>query len=280
MNFNQIKNRHFLRNSYSNSTVSEANFLRFLDELKIYLKALKNIQLEENGKTILRNLLNSTGYQNSKIEVVGNIDLAISKDSQIEVIFETKKPDSLEMVTDDNFLKKSFAQICYYYSEHKSSSIKHLIITDYKTLYIFKAGEIEKITKQNSFPKWRKTANTETIYKDIIKGKIDLIDLKYTKIDFTKFQISQIEKVENNLYSKDEKIFKIKRKLTAIYKLLSPKNLLEIDAEKDMNSLDEKFYQELLHIFGVEEKTIDGIQKIVRKEEDKRDFGSFLELTF
>jgi hypothetical protein len=31
-----IKNRYFLRNSYSNSTISEANFLRFLDELKIF----------------------------------------------------------------------------------------------------------------------------------------------------------------------------------------------------------------------------------------------------
>ncbi len=285
MNFNQITNRHFLRNSYSNSTIAEANFLRFLDELKIYLKALKNIQLEENGKSYLRNLLFSTGYENSKIEAVGNIDLAIFKDleqgnSQIEVIFETKKPNSPEMITDDNFFKKSFAQICYYFVEFGSSSLKHLIITDYKTLYLFKAGEIEKITKQNSFPKWRKTANTETIYKDILKANLDLSNLKFTKIDFTQFSISQIDEVALHLYSKNHNIFNIKRNLTAIYKLLSPKNLLEIDAEKDMNSLDEKFYQELLHIFGVEEKTIDGVQKIVRKEKNERDFGSFLELTF
>ena len=136
MNFNQIKNRYFLRNSYSNSTIAEANFLRFLDELKIYLKALKNIQLEENGKSYLRNLLFSTGYENSKIEAVGNIDLAIFKDleqgnSQIEVIIETKKPDSPEMITDDNFLKKSFAQICYYFVEFGSSNLKHLILIKY-----------------------------------------------------------------------------------------------------------------------------------------------------
>jgi hypothetical protein len=120
----------------------------------------------------------------------------------IEVIIETKKPDSPEMITDDNFLKKSFAQICYYFVEFGSSSLKHLIITDYKTLYLFKAGEIEKITKQNSFPKWRKTANTETIYKDILKANLDLIDLKYTKIDFTQFSISQIDEVALHLYSK------------------------------------------------------------------------------
>ena len=206
MNFNQITNRHFLRNSYSNSTIAEANFLRFLDELKIYLKALKNIQLEENGKSYLRNLLFSTGYENSKIEAVENIDLAIFKDleqgnSQIEVIFETKKPNSPEMITDDNFFKKSFAQICYYFVEFGSSSLKHLIITDYKTLYLFKAGEIEKITKQNSFPKWRKTANTEIIYKDILKANLELSNLKYTKIDFTQFSISQIDEVALHLYS-------------------------------------------------------------------------------
>ena len=117
MNFNQIKNRYFLRNSYSNSTIAEANFLRFLDELKIYLKALKNIQFEENGKVILRNLLNSTGFQNYKIETYKNIDLVIYQVSEnseqqnitIETIIETKKPNNSEMITDDNFLKKSFA---------------------------------------------------------------------------------------------------------------------------------------------------------------------------
>ena len=140
MNFNQITNRHFLRNSYSNSTIAEANFLRFLDELKIYLKALKNIQLEENGKVILRNLLNSTGFQNYKIETYKNIDLVIYQVSEnseqqnitIETIIETKKPNNSEMITDDNFLKKSFAQIYYYFFvEFGSSSLKHLILIKY-----------------------------------------------------------------------------------------------------------------------------------------------------
>ena len=274
----QIKNRNFLKNSYSNSTISETNFLGFLENLKIYLKNISDMKLEENGKIYLQNLLFSIGYENHKIEAVGNIDLAIHQDSQIEVIIETKKPNSSEMITDDNFIKKSFAQICYYYSEYRSSTIKHLIVTDYKTQYLFKTAEITNIVNSSDFPRYGKNAKTSDIYLDILKN-IE-ISPKYTKIDFEKFEISKLEELEKDIYSKDEKIFKLKRELTAIYKLLSPKNLLEIDAEKDMNSLDESFYQELLHIFGVEEKKIDGVQKIVRKKEGNRDFGSILELTF
>ncbi|EJF07567.1 Eco57I restriction endonuclease [Thiovulum sp. ES] len=249
--------------------------MRFLKELKIYLGKIQDISRERKGETYLQNILNSFDFGNSEINNFENIDLAIFQDKQIEVIIETKKPDSSEMISDENFAKKSFAQICYYYSEYRSSSIKHLIITDYKTLYIFKASEIEKIVSSKEFPRYRKSAKTGDIYLDILRN-FDFSDVKYTKIDFEKFEISKIEELEKDL--ENLKIFELKRELTAIYKLLSPKNLLEIDAEKDMNSLDESFYQELLHIFGVEERKIDGIQKIVRKKE--RDSGSFLELTF
>ena len=279
----KIENRQFLKNSYSSSTISEAKFFRFLKELKIYLKKYQNFGIEESGKTDFQNLIESTGYENYEVRPEGNIDIAIWKSvekneqKQLEVFIETKKGNSFEMISDENFAKKSFAQICYYYSEFGKSALKHLIITDYKTLYLFKASEIEKIVSSNQFPNYRKKAKTPEIYSEILES-FDFSEIEYTKIDFSKMKISEIENLEKDIQTKDEKLFKFKRELTAIYKLFSPKNLLEIDADKDMNSLDESFYQELLHIFGVEEKKIDGIQKIVRKNE--RDFGSILELTF
>jgi len=279
----KIENRQFLKNSYSSSTISEAKFFRFLKELKIYLKKYQNFGIEESGKTDFQNLIESTDYENYEVRPEGNIDIAIWKSvekneqKQLEVFIETKKGNSFEMISDENFAKKSFAQICYYYSEFGKSALKHLIITDYKTLYLFKASEIEKIVSSNQFPNYRKKAKTPEIYSEILES-FDFSEIEYTKIDFSKMKISEIENLEKDIQTKDEKLFKFKRELTAIYKLFSPKNLLEIDADKDMNSLDESFYQELLHIFGVEEKKIDGIQKIVRKNE--RDFGSILELTF
>jgi adenine-specific DNA-methyltransferase len=273
----KISNRKFLSFSHSASTLSEEKFLRFTKELKSYIKNISEMKsLEENGKDYLKALFRSTGYENYKIEADQKVDLAIFEhEKNSEVFFETKLPNSSEMISDSNFQKKSFAQICYYADKYGTSSLKHLIITDYKNLYLFKTSEIEKI----DFPKYRKSAKTSKVYEDFIQNT-EIPDLKFTKVDFSELEISKIEEVEKNLYSKEEKIFEFKRKLTAIYKLFSPENLLELNFGKDMNSLDKGFYHELLHIFGVEERIDDGIQKILRKKSDNREVGSILELTF
>jgi adenine-specific DNA-methyltransferase len=273
----KISNRKFLSFSHSASTLSEEKFLRFTKELKSYIKNISEMKsLEENGKDYLKALFRSTGYENYKIEADQKVDLAIFEhEKNSEVFFETKLPNSSEMISDSNFQKKSFAQICYYADKYGTSSLKHLIITDYKNLYLLKTSEIEKI----DFPKYRKSAKTSKVYEDFIQNT-EIPDLKFTKVDFSELEISKIEEVEKNLYSKEEKVFEFKRKLTAIYKLFSPENLLELNFGKDMNSLDTGFYHELLHIFGVEERMDDGIQKILRKKSDNREVGSILELTF
>jgi hypothetical protein len=278
----KIRNRDFLSPSHSASNLGEKRFLEFTKELKNYIQDISEMKrLEENGKTHLKNLLFSIGFQNYKIEASEYIDLAIFEhQKQHEVFIETKLPKSSEMISEENFKKKAFAQILYYTDRFGSSSLKHLIITDYETLFLFKAEDIRKITSSPIFPKYSKKAKTEQIYEDILR-EIDLSNLKYTSFNFTKFSIEDIELVEENLYSKEDEIFQIKRELTAIYKLLSPENLLQLNFGKDMNSLDEHFYHELLHIFGVEERNdSDGIQKILRKETKDRDLGSILELTF
>jgi adenine-specific DNA-methyltransferase len=66
-------------------------------------------------------------------------------------------------------------------------------------------------------------------------------------------------------------------KLIDLYKLLSPVHLLKQPFANDSNSLDTKFYNELLHIIGLEEKK-DGGKKIIQRKE-KSDEGSLLENT-
>ena len=278
------KNREFLTHSQNRSTLSEEKFLRFTKELKIYLTKIPQIENEESGKSPLKSLIFSTGFDNHNIEPDRDIDLAIwedvekSSEKQIEVFIETKIPNSKEMVTDTDFRKKAFSQILYYFSQFGTSVLKHLIITDYRTLYLFKAKDIETVVKSKAFPKFRKGKSTKDIYSDI--EKVDLPPIDYTKFDFSALTVEKVEEVEQNLYSKEDTVFNLKRELTALYKLLSPENLLELNFGKDMNRLDDGFYNELLHIFGVEErKDSDGIVKILRKKEGERDSGSILELT-
>ena len=68
---------------------------------------------------------------------------------------------------------------------------------------------------------------------------------------------------------KDDKVLK------PLYQLLSPAHLLKQPFANDSNSLDTKFYSELLHIIGLEEKK-DGGKKLIQRKE-KPDAGSLLE---
>ena len=64
---NQIKNRHFLTNSYSNSTISKDRFLGFLEELKTYVNNFKKINDERQGETYFQYFLNSFDFGDFEI---------------------------------------------------------------------------------------------------------------------------------------------------------------------------------------------------------------------
>lgn len=81
---------------------------------------------------------------------------------------------------------------------------------------------------------------------------------------------------EKVVYNQDEKDDK---KLIPIYKLLSPVHLLKIPFANDSNSLQPKFYEELLHIIGLKEEKEGNKKLIKRKKDGERDAGSLLENT-
>ena len=68
------------------------------------------------------------------------------------------------------------------------------------------------------------------------------------------------------------------RELSALLKILSPQHLLKIVTPNDSNSLNEKFYKELLHIIGLEEAK-EGGKNIIRRKIEKRDAASLVEAT-
>lgn len=64
-----------------------------------------------------------------------------------------------------------------------------------------------------------------------------------------------------------------------MYKVFSDVHLLKLPFQNDSNSLNKKFYAELLHILGIEEKKENNKIVIVRKAVGQRNEASLLENT-
>jgi adenine-specific DNA-methyltransferase len=154
---------------------------------------------------------------------------------------------------------------------------KHLIITNINEWFIFDAttfdrlfAQNKKLVKQfNDFEDGR-LADTKTdfFYKQVAEPFI--ADIK-TEIEFTHFNLQDYQKPLRNDDKKDD------NKLIALFKLLSPEHLLKLPFTNDSNSLDKRFYSELLHIIGLTE-TKEGTKKLIqRNETGKRNTGTILE---
>ena len=63
-----------------------------------------------------------------------------------------------------------------------------------------------------------------------------------------------------------------------MFKILSPTHLLKLATPNDSNSLNEKFYRELLHIIGLEEVK-EGGRNIIRRKKENRNTASLFEST-
>ncbi|RKE95419.1 DUF7149 domain-containing protein [Ichthyenterobacterium magnum] len=242
---------------------------------------------EEFHKNLVSDFLKKTYYEpNHFINTKGRNDLVIHNGnkakSTVGVIIEAKKPtNKAEMLTKEKINVKAFQELVLYYLReritHKNLEIKYLVATNINEWFIFDSNVFEKqfaqnkiLVKQfNDFENGRLAGKTtDFFYKEIAEPFIN--DLKQD-IEFTFFDIREYEKPLRNNNPKDD------NKLISLFKLLSPEHLLKLPFANDSNSLDKKFYGELLHIIGLVE-TKDGSKKLIeRHKKGERNTGSFLE---
>jgi type II restriction/modification system DNA methylase subunit YeeA len=251
------------------------------------LGKIDEIEREENQKNHILNFLRDTYYKDTnEINTKESIDLVIhnGKDakSTVGVIIEAKRPgNKSEMISKECINAKAFQELVLYYLRERITKnnleIKHLIATNIYEWFIFDAQIFEKHFAQNKslvkqfidFEEGRLSGiKTDFFYKEIAKPAIDAIT---TEIPFAYFDIREYEKPLRNTNKSDDNV------LIALYKLLSPENLLKLPFANDSNSLDKAFYSELLHIIGLTE-TKDGSKKLIeRKKEGERNRNSLLE---
>ena len=168
----------------------------------------------------------------------------------------------------------------YYLREritHNNLEVKHLVITNINEWFIFDAVLFDRLFAQNKqlvhqfndFESGR-LADTKTdfFYKQIAEPFIESIQ---QEIEFAYFDIRNYQKQLRNNNKEDDK------KLIALFKLLSPEHLLKLPFVNDSNSLDKRFYTELLHIIGLSESK-EGSKKLIgRNKEGERNSGAILE---
>ena len=200
------------------------------------------------------------------------------------VIIETKKASNkAEMLSTKKLNTKALQELLLYYLRERvhqnNKELKHLIATNINEWFIFDAQLFEKLFYNNKplvnqfkeFEAGRLSGNTtDFFYKEIANPFIEKV---LGQLNYTHFDLNEYKKPLLNNDEKDD------NKLIVLFKLLSPEHLLKLRFKNDSNSLDSKFYKELLHIIGLIDEKQGGKRVIGRKKESERNAGTLLENT-
>lgn len=288
MEIKELKPRKSLNKSFLKIKPSRSVIELFKSNLIQLLDRINDTESEEFHKNLVSDFLKKTYYDpNHFINTKGRNDLVIhngnNSSSTVGVIIEAKKPtNKSEMISRDKINVKSFQELILYYlrerNTHKNLEIKHLVITNINEWYIFDSNLFEKlfqnktlINKFNDFQSGRLSGKTtDFFYKEVAEPFISELtqDIEYTYFDLRDYQ--------NPLRNGDKKDDGV---LISLFKLLSPEHLLKLPFENDSNSLDKRFYSELLHIMGLTEIKSSGKKLIERVKSGERNQGSLIENT-
>jgi adenine-specific DNA-methyltransferase len=282
MNLEIISPKKALNKAYLKEKVSRNEIQNFKRNLKILLDKINEKESEEHLKNVVADFLKNTWYKDSnEINTKGKSDLVIhngkTAKNSVGVLLEVKRPvNRSEMMNNSRFNVKAFHELILYYLRERfedgNSQLKHLIVTNIYEWYVIDENWFEKNIYRNSklksdFDSWKVSGkDTRAFYEDIAKTHLDEIanHIQCVYFDLRDFR----DVVESDNTQEDVK-------LIALYKLLSPTNLLKLPFANDSNTLDRKFYTELLHIIGLEEKR-DGGRKLIKRKE-KPSHASILE---
>ena len=249
-----------IQKSYLRQPVEPEELEKFRSQLSILLKELNPTDIEETNKGRVKTFLEHTLWPSASYEInaVGRTDLTI-KDKSLErnvVLFEFKKVNSPEMVTKDDLVRKGMFELILYYileeQENKNNNIKHLILSDGYKYFVFEKGlfwdlfgKDKKLVHDIISSEHTSGEKREYIYTQIIKPKVEAVKdkLGYTFVD--------LESFAKDIESED---IVSKSKFKALYKLFSPTHLQKLPFSEDHNTLNKRFYTELLYIMGLEER--------------------------
>ncbi|RXJ49571.1 type IIG restriction enzyme/methyltransferase [Gelidibacter gilvus] len=284
---NKTNTRKALNPAYRKHKPLRKDVTNFISQLQNCIHAVKlsddNNESEEHIKSHFKDFFTSTFYQNNYINTKGRIDLAIYLDntasSDVGVIIEAKKPSNkAEFLTEQNLNRKALQELLLYYLreriDNNNNNIKHLIATNGYEWFLFKGDDFYSyfyknkalVKEYNAFNDGLKdSSKNELFYNEIAKKYIAEVeqDLPFVHLDFSKTNFEALSDMN----------------LNTLFKLFSNVHLLGHSFGNDSNQLNKAFYNELLHIIGLEEVSDKGKKIISRKGVKERDYASILENT-
>jgi hypothetical protein len=287
MEYKPLRPRDALNKAFLKVKPVRSEVERFKAGLKTLLEHVNPAESEEFHKNLLTDFLRKTGYDPQHfINTKGRNDLVIhngdSAKSPVGVIIEAKNPSNQnEMLRLDRINVKAMQELLLYYLRERITNnnleLRYLVATNVYEWFIFDAQVFEQCFAKNKelvrvfrgFDDGRLAGTkTDYFYKEVAPHYINaaLSELSFTHID--------LRTVEKELHDGDKAN---DAKLIPLFKVLSPEHLLKLPFTNDSNTLDKRFYTELLHIIGLTERKEGGKKLIERKPEGARDAGSLLE---
>ncbi len=205
-----------------------------------------------------------------------NTDLCIfaenSEDSPAQVLIECKNPksDNQEMINDEHLNRRGFHEVITYYLDELSKEnyeVKYLIVTNGYDWYVFEALMIRELIATNKLLEKYKAIKapglTQTKMKTFYEQEVKpAVERALDKLVYTGFSLAKADHSQG---------------IKSICKMLSPYFLLK-QSYNDKYALNERFYNELLYIIGLEEKKKKG-RPVITRREDNRETASLLENT-
>ena len=278
--------RKTLSKAYLKSKVLRNEMERFKESYNVLSDKIEHDMLEEQLKIVMRDFLLDAYYKGKYvINVKDRKDLVIydgpKSTDNVAVIIEAKSiKNKSEMISRDNLNAKAMQEILLYYLRERvdknNNHIKRLIITNVHEWFIFDGNDFEKLVYRNrklikDYQEYiTDKHDTQYFYNIIAKPFIESIK---EDIHYTWFDIRTYKKAITNDNPEDD------NKVIALFKLLSPTHILKLSFSNDSNSLNKEFYNELLHIIGLEEVKQKNKKIIQRKALKNREAASLLENT-
>lgn len=268
---------------------ARADIERFKAHLIRLIDRTDEKESEEFHKNLISDFLKDTYYKDRHfINTKGRNDLVVHNGpdakTPVGILLEAKKPGNKnEMASREKLNTKAFQELLLYYLRerfgHKNVEIRHLIITNIHEWFIFDATQFDRLFAQNAalvrqfndFEAGRLAdTRTDFFYKSIAGPFVAGLN---GAIECCWFRLADYEKPLRNADPADD------TQLIALYKLLSPEHLLKLPFANDSNSLDKRFYSELLHLIGLSESKNGSKKLIGRNPEGSRHSGALLENT-
>ncbi|ADT65462.1 type II restriction-modification enzyme [Campylobacter jejuni subsp. jejuni ICDCCJ07001] len=199
--------------------------------------------------------------------------MALKKDGLTQVIIEAKLPHSREFFSPSKPNCKALHEcILYYLRERKAlnSSLKHIIITDFYSFFIFKADLFEELFNKNRY--FKEAFENFESKNSLFKGNTDEIYKEFEKILNGDSTLKGLFVDLKPILEQDKLSFS---KLKPLFKIFSKDCLLGEFNPNDANSLNNAFYKELLYILGLCESKQNSKLIIAKSEESKEEQGTF-----